>query len=124
MIGYLERVREPFNVNMLAQAAAEAALGDRAFLRKTLAHVKAEMAYLTKELGRMGLSYIKSATNFVLVDTGRDSKEVFGELLRRGVIVRDMCAWGLDTYIRVTVGKRRENARFIKALEGVLQKKN
>jgi histidinol-phosphate aminotransferase len=120
IIGYMERAREPFNVNLLAQAAAEAAIGDKAFLRKTLAHVKAEMAYLLGAFDKMGISYIKSATNFVLIDTARDSKAVSDALLRRGVIIRDMKAWGLDRFIRVTVGTRRENQKFVKELAAVL----
>lgn len=119
LAGYMERTREPFNVNLLAQAAATAALDDKAFLRKTLAHVKKEIALICKGLDRIGVRYIKSATNFVLIDTGRDCKEVFNALLRQGVIVRDMKAWGMDTYIRVTVGTRRENEKFIEALKSV-----
>jgi len=118
--GYMERGREPFNVNILAQAAAEAALDDKAFLKKTLDHVEKEMDFLYKAFAKMGIDYIKSATNFILVDTKRDCKEVFAALLRKGVIVRDMKAWGMDTYIRVTLGTRPENKKFLEALKGVL----
>jgi histidinol-phosphate aminotransferase len=68
----------------------------------------------------MGIPYVESATNFVLAETGRDCREVFDSLLKKGVIVRDMKAWGMDTYIRVTIGKRPENIKFIKALKSVL----
>lgn len=121
VIGYMERTREPFNVNLLAQAAAEAAVGDKAFLRKTLSHVKVEMAYLRRAFEKMGVAYVKSATNFILLDTGMDSKEVFTALLRKGVIVRDMKAWGMDSFIRVTVGTRREDQKFVRELKAALK---
>ncbi|MCX5678494.1 MAG: histidinol-phosphate transaminase [Candidatus Omnitrophica bacterium] len=121
IISYMERTREPFNVNLLAQAAARAAIDDKVFLRKTLSHVKKEKEYLYAAFSDMGLSYVESATNFVLVDVKRDCKDVFNTLLKKGVIVRDMKAWGLDTYIRVTIGTKPENKKFVNALEGVLK---
>lgn len=122
MIGYMERSREPFNVNLLAQAGATAALDDKAFLKDTLAHVKKEKEFLYAGFRRIGIRYHESATNFVMADVARDCKRVFEALLRKGVIVRDMKAWGLDTYIRVTVGKRPENTKFLEALDNVLKK--
>ena len=119
VIGYMERTREPFNVNMLAQDAAAAAVDDRAFLKKTLEHVAGEKKYLYEALRKMGLAYIASATNFVLVDVKQDCKTVFNALLKKGVIVRDMKAWGMDTYIRVTVGTRAEDEKFIHALKSM-----
>lgn len=119
VIGYMERTREPFNVNLLAQAGALAAVEDKAFLKRTLAHVKKEKEFLYSAFRKMGLRYVPSATNFIIVDVKKDCKEVFGELLKRGVIVRDMKAWGMDTFIRVTVGTRAENMKFIEALERV-----
>jgi histidinol-phosphate aminotransferase len=121
VIGYMERAREPFNVNLLAQAAAAAAIDDKVFLRKTLAHVKSEMEFLRSSFSKMSLGYVNSATNFILVDTKRDCKDVFNRLLEEGVIVRDMKAWGMDTFIRVTIGTRQENRKFIKALRIALK---
>lgn len=118
--GYLERVREPFNINLLAQVAAEAALGDRAFLRKTVGHVQKEKEFFYAAFRELGLTYVPSATNFVIFDTRRDGRQVFKALLARGLIVRDMAAWGLNTFVRVTVGTRAENKRFIRALKEVL----
>lgn len=120
VIGYMERTREPFNVNLLAQAAGAAAIDDKAFLKKTLSHVDKEKEFLYSAFRKMKLNYVKSATNFILVDTGIDCKKVFNELLKRGVIVRDMKVWGLDTYIRVTVGTRKEDKKFVEALKSVL----
>lgn len=120
-IGYMERVREPFNANLLAQVAACAALDDTAFLKRTLEHVKKEKASLYKFFDNMKLEYVPSATNFILVNVKRDCKEVFNGLLKKGVIVRDMKAWGLSSYIRVTVGTREENRRFVEALKEVIR---
>jgi histidinol-phosphate aminotransferase len=120
VISYMERVRDPFNVNLLAQVAAIAALDDKAFVKKTLYHVDKEKRKLYSIFGKMNLKYVESATNFVLVDVERDCKEVFEALLREGVIVRDMKAWGLDSFIRVTIGRPDENRKFIKALGKIL----
>lgn len=122
-ISYMERVREPFNVNILAQAAAMASLDDRKFLRETLGHVEKEREFLYSEIRKMGLEYVRSATNFILVDTRKDCKAIFNSLLKEGVIIRDMKAWGFDSLIRVTVGTRAENKRFVKALKTVLNHK-
>lgn len=121
IISYMERTREPFNVNLLAQAGAAAALDDKAFLKKTLSHVEKEKEFLYTRLRRMGLDYIESATNFILVDVKKDCKEIFNALLAEGVIVRDMKSWGLNTYIRITIGTRSENKKFIDALKEALK---
>jgi len=120
VINYMERTREPFNVNLVAQVAARAALDDKAFLKKTLAHVKREKRFLYSAFRKMGLKYVESATNFIIADIRQDCKKVFDALLRKGVIVRDMKAWGFDTYIRVTIGTRAENVKFVNALKGIL----
>ncbi|MCM8765561.1 MAG: histidinol-phosphate transaminase [Candidatus Omnitrophica bacterium] len=122
LIAYLERIREPFNVNSLAQAGALSALEDASFLKKTLETTQEGKAYLYKEFEKLGLTYLPSATNFVLVDIGRDSERIFQQLLREGVIVRGLKPWGLDNFIRVTIGRREENEKFIKALKKVLRK--
>ena len=121
IIGYMERTREPFNTNLLAQAAAEAAIDDKAFLNKTISHVAREKEFLYSAFKKMGLEYAESATNFIVLDTKRDCKAVFGALLKKGVIARDMKAWGFDTYIRVTVGTRQEDRKFVEALRSVLR---
>ena len=122
VISYMERTREPFNVNMLAQKAAQAAIDDRAFLKRTLAHVKREKEFLYQALHKMGLEYIRSATNFIIVDVKDDCKNVFNRLLKEGIIVRDMKAWGFDKFIRITVGTHAENKKFLGALKKVLRK--
>jgi len=120
LIGYMEKVRDPFNVNILAQAAGISALDDNRFLKRTVNFANREKGFIYDQIGKMGLRCVPSATNFILIDTGRDSKAIFNKLLKKGVIVRAMTSWGIDSFIRVTVGKRQENIRFIKALRSVL----
>lgn len=116
----LERVREPFNVSSLAQAAALASLGDEEQVARTRTLNRDSLAYLYRELERLHLSYTPSHANFVWLDLGRDCGEVFVELLKRGVIVRTGDVFGAPTHIRVTTGLPEQNARFIAALEEVL----
>jgi len=113
----LHAVREPFNVNSLAQAAAMAALGDGAFLSKARRMVHEGRWYLTKELDRLRIRYVPSAANFLLLQLGPGAKQVAKRLLTQGVIVREMSAWKLSGHLRVTIGTMAENRAFIKALK-------
>jgi histidinol-phosphate aminotransferase len=113
-------VREPFNVNLLAQVAALAALDDKAHLKKTLRMVAAGRVYLTRELTKLGAACVDTVTNFVLADLKCDAKAVYEKLLKKGVIIRPMQAWGLPTFVRVTIGRPEENQKFVKALKGAL----
>jgi histidinol-phosphate aminotransferase len=117
---YMEISRQPFNVNLLAQAAGMAALEDRAFLQKTRRTILEGKNYLYDNLKKLGLAYVPSVANFILIDVGKDGFEVFREMLKFGVIVRHMRQYGLKNYIRVTVGTKRENERFVKVLKKVL----
>jgi len=121
-ISYLECSRQPFNVNSLAQAGAAAALDDRLFLWRTKRLVARGPEYLYRKLKRHGFRFVLSEANFILIDCGREADGVFQDFLRHGVIVRSMTAYGLPTWIRVTVGRRLENARFIRALRTVTGK--
>lgn len=111
----LERVRQPFNANLMAQAAAEAALGDDAHIRKTFVQNLEGRARLEGEFQRLGLDFIPSFGNFVLVNVG-DGQAVFERLLRKGVIVRPMGGYKLPEFIRVSIGTTAENARFVDEL--------
>ena len=119
LIQYLHKVRQPFNVNSIAQAGALAALDDRLFLWRTKNLVARGRKYLYRRFKRYGFNYVSSQANFVLVDTALDANEVFQAFLRHGVIIRSMTAYGLPTWIRVTVGRRSENARFIRTLRKI-----
>jgi len=118
----LHRVRQPFNVNTLAQVAAAAALRDVEFLQKTVDLVHAELEFIYGALDKLKLPYIRSQANFfmVRVGDGRGADEVFENLLKQGVIVRSMTSYGYSDYIRVNIGKHDENIRFLEALEKVI----
>ena len=116
----LHRVRQPFNVNAMAQAAAAAALDDRDFLRRSVDLVHRGLDDLYAALDRLGLAYFKTEANFFLIDVGQPADMVFENMLRQGVIVRSMHAYGFPNYIRINVGLEEENRRFLRALESVL----
>jgi histidinol-phosphate aminotransferase len=116
----LNRVRQPFNVNSLALAAAEAALGDQEHLRRVVELNGRGMAQLTAGLRDLGLSFIPSVGNFVTIDLGRPAGEVDRSLLRAGCIARPVAGYGLPSHLRVTVGLPAENERFLSALARVL----
>lgn len=118
----LNRVREPFNVNSLALAAATAALADTDHLARSKAVNSAGMQQLKGACERLGLTWLPSAGNFLCIDLGeRSGREVFLELLKRGVIARPVDNYGLPHHLRVSVGTETENARFIDALTDVLK---
>jgi len=121
--GYINRVRQPFNANSLAQVAALAAVDDTAFFKKTKETVWQGLEYLYKEIEKMSLSYIPSHANFFLIKVDRDAREVYEKMLRKGVIIRAMNAYGLPDYIRVNVGTKEENERFVTTLKDVLGEK-
>lgn len=111
----LNRVRQPFNVNSLALAAAEAALDDLDFLREAVAVNRAGMHQLTEAFAQLGLSYIRSHGNFVTFHCG-DARALNQYLLERGVIVRPVANYGMPDSLRVSIGTQVENARFIEVL--------
>ena len=111
----MNRVRQPFNVNSLALAAAAAALEDADFVRKSCECNRAGMRQLTRGLERMRLEYISSHGNFVSFRVG-DGAMVYQKLLRAGVIVRPIASYGMPEHLRVTIGLESENTRFLAAL--------
>lgn len=120
IVGLLNRVRQPFNASSLAQAGAIAALKDKAFLKKTIKLIHAELDFLCDSLDRLGVKYFPTQANFFLIDVEKDADEVFESMLRQGVIVRSMTSYGYPNYIRINAGLHEENVRFIKALEKVI----
>ncbi len=118
-VALMERVRQPFNANAMAQAAALAALGDRAHIRRTLQMTRRGLTYLYDAFGRLGLEHVRSSANFVLVNVG-DGDRVFRSLQKQGVIVRPMRAYKMPEWVRVTVGLPEENHRLANALKRCL----
>ena len=120
IIQFMNRSRQPFNVNSIAQAAAIASLRDKAHIAKSKLTVSEGKRFLYNSLDGIGLDYVKSDTNFILVNVKRNARDLFEKMLEKGVIVRSMEAYKLYTYIRVTVGTMAENNKFISALKEVL----
>jgi histidinol-phosphate aminotransferase len=118
---YINRVRQPFNVNSLAQAGALGALADQAFYEKTRSLVREGKKYLEKGLDRLGLSHVPSQTNFILIKVPQKGQTVYEAMLKKGVIIRAMTSYGLEDYIRVNVGLPEENQKFLRALKQVLK---
>jgi len=116
----LNRVRQPFNVNSLAQAAAIAALNDEKFLQESVTLVSDELDFIYAALDDLGVEYLKSQANFLLIKVGKNANEVFEDLLKQGVIVRSMISYGYPDRIRVNVGLHEENIRMLEALGKVL----
>lgn len=116
----LNRVRQPFNVNQPAQAAALAALDDQAHVEEAVRRNRQGMQQLTSGLTRLGLSYIESVGNFIAFETARQGMDVYKNLLQEGMIVRPVANYGMPHHLRVTVGLEDENRRFLQALEKVL----
>jgi len=119
VIEVLNRIRQPFNVNAMAQVAALAALDDQAHVERTRANNHEGLAYLRAACERLGRPYVPSWANFLLIDVG-DAARVYDALLRRGVIVRPMDVYGFPRHLRVTVGTPAENQRFAASLAAAL----
>ena len=116
----LNRVRQPFNVNAMALAAAQAALGDREHLKKSVEVNRTGMKKLAKAFDELGIEHIPSVGNFIAARMPGSGAEIFSALLKEGVIVRPIAEYELPDFIRVTVGTEEENERFIAALRKVL----
>ena len=121
IIACFNQVREPFPVDRLAQAAAEATLDDEAYVRAAFENNRAGRAWLETALSELGLGSIPSQANFVLADFGRPSDAVVRQLLPLGVIIRPGVIWRLPTWARITVGTADENRRLIESLAAVLR---
>lgn len=116
----LNRVRQPFNLNMLALLAAEVALGDQEHVAKAVELNRTEMARIKAEFATLGLSFLPSQANFLTFNLGREAAPIHKGLLERGVIVRPMASYGMPTWLRVSIGTAAENTRFLDALKAVL----
>jgi histidinol-phosphate aminotransferase len=112
----LQRTRQPFNANGIAQAGALAGLLDEEHMRKTRELTHEGREYLEREFAAMGLEYIPSVANFVLVNVG-DGNALFQAMLRKGIILRAMASYGLPEWIRISVGTMEQNRRCVEELK-------
>lgn len=120
LIDYMEKLREPFNANHLAQNAALAALDDDDHIAKTRQNNQQGLDYLYANLNRLGIGYVPTQANFVLIHLGNRTEKVYDALFKAGIIVRSMKGWGLEDYIRVTVGLPEQNHKFIEVVEKII----
>ena len=118
----LNRVRQPFNVNIPALAAAQAALGDIDHIENSKSENTAGLVQLAEGLDGLGFTQIPSVANFIAFDCGGDAETVYQALLREGVIVRPLGGYGLPNHLRVTAGTARDNERFLRALKQVTRR--
>ncbi|MTI14044.1 histidinol-phosphate transaminase [Sansalvadorimonas verongulae] len=116
----LNRVRHPFNVNSIALAAAEAALGDEDYIERSRTVNREGMAQIEAGLTRLNLRFIPSLGNFITFDTGMSGEAVDKALLKRGVIIRPITGYGLPDHLRVSIGTKEENQTFLDALPDAL----
>lgn len=121
VIEVYNRVRKPFNVNDLAQVAANAALQDKEFIERSQQICWKGLDYFYEKLEELGLPYIPSQGNFVMFDTLRDAAKVNEALLKRGIIMRPLLNYGFKTHLRLSVGLEHENEAAMNALAGVLK---
>ena len=124
LVDALDRIRQPFNVNSVAQVAALHALDDQEHLERTMENNREGMNFLTERLRDMGYNWVPSQANFILIDLQEEAEALYRRLLPEGVIVRSMAGYGLKEFIRVTIGTHEENRRFIEALVKVGNKRS
>ena len=120
MIEYFHKIRQPFNVNSVAQAAVVAALDDSFFLWRTKWLVVRGRKFFYRKLKKLGLAYLPSQANFILIHMKTSGQEVYQYLLRQGMIVRPMNSYNLPEWIRVTIGRRGQNVQLIRLLKSYL----
>ncbi len=117
----IDRVREAFGVNLLAQAAGIAALEDEEFVKASVEDNKNGRKYLYQEFDRLDIAYIPSHTNFILAELGPKAQVIIEKMTQKGIILRPCAQYDLPTYSRITIGSQSENQRLIRALEEVIQ---
>ncbi|MGL1891535.1 MAG: histidinol-phosphate transaminase [Spirochaetaceae bacterium] len=121
LIENLWRSKQPFNVNQAAQTGGLAALSDTDFVEQSLAMNKQGREYLYKELDNMGMFYYKTGANFICIDVKKDSKEIYNSILEQGMTIRSCTSFGLPNHIRVTIGSKEQNQRFISYLKNAIK---
>jgi histidinol-phosphate aminotransferase len=122
IVNTIGKARLPFNANRLGQIAAFAAIEDEEHIKRTLEMNENGKNYLMKEFEEMGIFYVPTCTNFITLKTTLEGKKLFTELQKRGIIVRPLANYGIPEFIRVTIGNKEQNKRFIQTLKQLLPK--
>ncbi|MFZ5353616.1 MAG: histidinol-phosphate transaminase [Bacillota bacterium] len=122
LLSLINRVRNPFNVTLITQAAAIAAINDEEFLKKVVDNNTEGKHYIYDEFDKMGIEYAKTEANHIIFNSQMDSEQVFNSLLRKGVIIRPQGGFNPETWLRVSIGTMEENRFFIKCLKEVMNK--
>ncbi len=122
LVEVVNKSREPFNINKLAQAAALASLSSPHIVKERYQENITQKKYYYQELSKLGLDYAPTEANFILIDVGQDCREVFESLLKEGVITRTGDIFGYPSHLRVTFGTNEENEFFFEKLKKVLNK--
>lgn len=120
LLSVINKIRNPFNVTLLTQAAGIAAINDDEFLAKVIANNDNGKKYLYEEFDKLGIEYAKTEANHIIFNAAKESGWVFKELLKRGIIIRPIGGFKPDTWLRVSIGTMEENREFIKALKEIL----
>lgn len=120
LVDYVERVRQPYNVSAVSQAAAVAALEDREHVERSRRMVRDGMAQVVEGLAELGLAHVPSQANFIVVKLPCDGATVQGELRKRGIMVRAMAPYGMPESVRFTIGTREMNARVLETLREII----
>lgn len=123
LIRFLERAKQPFSTNMVALIAAKAALKDRSYTEKIVGYILEQKRFLYESLRKMGLEFVPSESNFILIKLGDKAEAIMEKLFEQRIVVRWMGPMGFPQYIRVTIGKRQENEAFLEALGRIITPK-
>lgn len=115
----LRKVKQPFNINRAAQIGATAALADNEFITQSIETNETGKTYLYKELENLGLFYYPTQANFICINMERDCKKVFDEFADRGITIRPLASFGLDTWIRITIGTAEQNKKVVSILKEI-----
>lgn len=124
ILSALNKVKEPFSVNLLAQTAGLAVLEDQEFRQKTFQITQEGRKYLYQEFDRLDLNYVKSQTNFIMTEIGPRANEIIEKMTCKGVVIRPCSAYDLPYFARISIGTPEQNARLVKTLEEVLNAVN
>lgn len=120
LVGYINRVINPFDVNLFAQVAAVSALEDQDFLKEVVDENRKEREYLSKYFEEKKLEYVNSNTNFIMVNINRDDKPVYEAMLKKGVIIRPGFLLGMPQWLRISIGTKEQNRKLVQVLNDVL----